>query len=384
MTIFQRVSTFCVLTSLVCLAIGAASCRGADAPAGKLVIVKAVYGDLPDGAKTDVTEKVAAMVKDNALSVFAGNDNFGDPAGGVAKKLRVVFTIDGVAASKTVDAGETLTIAAAERALVLHLRQWQESADTRIEELTWAIQRRPNNVELLVSVLEADGRGSLYARRGKFKEALADYSKAVQLDPSHHWRWFQLLSLRAYLGDLDGYRKDCADMLQRFGDSDGGVAERLGKVGLLIADQRIDQTAACEMADRSMKVDLPGWNVLTKGIAEYRRGNYASAVPFLKQSREHLRPRRAGDSNEYYPFTTAGAASAEFVLAMACHRLKQPDEAGAAMARGVALMDELPRAGVDDLTNPFHEALITHVFRREAEQLILGKPPATQPSGNSK
>ncbi|MCY2952754.1 MAG: hypothetical protein NTU53_12395, partial [Planctomycetota bacterium] len=30
----------------------------------KLVIKKAVYGDLPDGAKTDVTEKVAAMVKD--------------------------------------------------------------------------------------------------------------------------------------------------------------------------------------------------------------------------------------------------------------------------------------------------------------------------------
>jgi hypothetical protein len=111
MTMFQRVSTFCVLTSLLCLAIGVSSGRAADAPAGKLVIVKAVYGDLPDGAKTDVTEKVAAMVKDNALSVEASNDNFGDPAEGVVKKLKVDYTVGGVAASKTVDEGETLTIA---------------------------------------------------------------------------------------------------------------------------------------------------------------------------------------------------------------------------------------------------------------------------------
>ncbi|MGA2498158.1 MAG: tetratricopeptide repeat protein, partial [Tepidisphaeraceae bacterium] len=287
---FKGVPTFFVLTSLVCLAIGVASSRGADAPAG-----------------------------------------------------------------------------------TLRPRPWQESMDTRIEELTQAIQRRPDNVELLVSVQQAESRGTLYARRGKFKEAMADYSKAVQLDPSHHWRWYQLLSLRAYLGDLDGYRKDCGDMLQRFGNSDGGVAERLGKASLLIADQRINQTAACELADRSVNANLNGWNLLTKGIAEYRRGNYASAVPLLKQSRENLRPPRASVSIEYYQVATAATASAEFVSAMACHRLKQPGEASAAMARGMALLDDLPRAGVDDLTNPFQELLICHVFRREAEQLVAGK-----------
>lgn len=80
------------------------------APAGKLVVTKAWYGDLPDGLKTDVTEKVAAMVKDDKLSVEATNDNFGDPAEGTVKKLKVEYTVDGVARSKTVNEGETLTI----------------------------------------------------------------------------------------------------------------------------------------------------------------------------------------------------------------------------------------------------------------------------------
>src|SRR5579863_1763338 len=71
--------------------------QAADAPAGKLVVTKATYGDLPDGGKTDVTEKVVAMVKDDKLKVEATNDNFGDPADGIVKKLTVEYTIDGVA-----------------------------------------------------------------------------------------------------------------------------------------------------------------------------------------------------------------------------------------------------------------------------------------------
>jgi hypothetical protein len=110
MTMFKRVSMLLVLVGVVCLAVGVSSSGGADAPVAKLVIVKAVYGDLPDGAKTDVTEKVKGMVKDGALSVVASNDNFGDPAEGVVKKLKVDYTFEGKAKSKTVDEDETLTI----------------------------------------------------------------------------------------------------------------------------------------------------------------------------------------------------------------------------------------------------------------------------------
>jgi Domain of unknown function (DUF3395) len=78
--------------------------------AGQLVITRAVYGDLPDGPKTDVTEKVKAMVKDNRLTVEASNENFGDPASGVNKSLEVDYTIDNVSYIKTADEDQTLAI----------------------------------------------------------------------------------------------------------------------------------------------------------------------------------------------------------------------------------------------------------------------------------
>jgi hypothetical protein len=78
--------------------------------AGKLVVVKAVYGDLATNEVHDVTAQVAAMVKDNALKVVASNENFDDPASGVHKRLRVQYTIGGVARTRTVGEDRTLTI----------------------------------------------------------------------------------------------------------------------------------------------------------------------------------------------------------------------------------------------------------------------------------
>ena len=66
----------------------------------------------PTGPSADVTKKVADLVKAGALAVEASNGNFGDPANGTAKKLRVDYTVNGVAASKTVREQETLTFTA--------------------------------------------------------------------------------------------------------------------------------------------------------------------------------------------------------------------------------------------------------------------------------
>ena len=82
------------------------------APATRLglIIQKALYGDLPDGASADVTEKVATLVAHESLSVAASNDNFGDPAENNVKKLRIDYTLDGTPHSQTVAENETLKI----------------------------------------------------------------------------------------------------------------------------------------------------------------------------------------------------------------------------------------------------------------------------------
>lgn len=75
-----------------------------------LVIKEAVYGDLPDGPKSDVRDKVRTFVKDGTLRLEAGNDLFGDPAEQVGKKLLVKYELNGKALEATVKEGETLLI----------------------------------------------------------------------------------------------------------------------------------------------------------------------------------------------------------------------------------------------------------------------------------
>jgi len=93
-------------------ALAALCARQAEPASGNIVVVKAEYGDLPAGALADVTGKVAEMVKAGALAIEASNGNFGDPANGTVKRLRVDYTVNGVTVSKTVRETETLALTA--------------------------------------------------------------------------------------------------------------------------------------------------------------------------------------------------------------------------------------------------------------------------------
>lgn len=75
-----------------------------------LVIREAVYGELPDGGKADVTEIVAAFVRDGALRLEAGNSLFGDPAEQVGKTLKVAYELNGKPGEVSVREGETLLL----------------------------------------------------------------------------------------------------------------------------------------------------------------------------------------------------------------------------------------------------------------------------------
>jgi HEAT repeat protein len=73
-----------------------------------VAIVKAEYGAA--GTWLDVTDKVRAGVRNNSLSIEAGNSLAGDPVQGVVKQLRVTYTLDGQQHTVEVPEGETLQL----------------------------------------------------------------------------------------------------------------------------------------------------------------------------------------------------------------------------------------------------------------------------------
>ncbi len=85
---------------------------------GALRIVRAIYGVIPDTltelpppAIADITERVAAQVRDGALNVTVNNDLAGrDPAPLLHKRLVLRYTVDGVVMRKEIHEGAVLQL----------------------------------------------------------------------------------------------------------------------------------------------------------------------------------------------------------------------------------------------------------------------------------
>jgi len=94
----------------------------ASAKKSRLVILKAVYGDLPNGQSSDVTANLADMVENDSLEVTVGNNGLGDPAWGKSKQLDVDYAFNGWKKSIIVPEGKTLKISARVELAEIHKR----------------------------------------------------------------------------------------------------------------------------------------------------------------------------------------------------------------------------------------------------------------------
>ncbi len=81
------------------------------AKGAKLVVTKAVYGDLPDAQKVDVAKVLTNAIQGDKLTLDVNNEVLGgDPAPTTVKKLEVKYTVGGKAGTATVNEFETLTL----------------------------------------------------------------------------------------------------------------------------------------------------------------------------------------------------------------------------------------------------------------------------------
>lgn len=131
-----------------------------NAGSSKLVIRKAVYGDLPDGTLADVTELLETMVSSNRLVLTVNKEVFDDPAPGKHKQLKVDYVVNGVEGSKTLPEEGKLRLSANETSasskLVIRKAVFGDLSDGKIEDVTalLATMVSKDRLEVMVNNLE--------------------------------------------------------------------------------------------------------------------------------------------------------------------------------------------------------------------------------------
>jgi serine/threonine protein kinase/tetratricopeptide (TPR) repeat protein len=222
-----------------------------------------------------------------------------------------------------------------------------------------AKQRLKKDVNLWIA------RTQWFAHRGKWKEAAkaCDEGLACRSDDSSDW--FMDAPLRLELGDVEGYRRDCREMLERMGKTKSPrIADHVAKTCLLAPKAVDDLGPVFKLADVSLTD--PGqkdyvWYQLCKCLADYRKG----------MGDESIQGGARGILN-FKPDHAARDATALVIAAMEDQRRGSFADARAALkdarARIEANMPKVERG--EQFGDDWHDWLRCQILQREAEKLI--------------
>jgi serine/threonine protein kinase/tetratricopeptide (TPR) repeat protein len=151
------------------------------------------------------------------------------------------------------------------------------------EVLTPAFTSQPKSVGLLLH------RAELLARFGRWKEAEADLSHALELQPDKVWIWHCLAAVLVQERQPEACREHCRKSLERFGNTtDPVTAERIAKDCLILPGSGADLDLLARLAHTasSSTNDPSGvaWGQLTQSLADYRQGHFTSALDWSEKA----------------------------------------------------------------------------------------------------
>ena len=218
-------------------------------------------------------------------------------------------------------------------------------------------------------------RAEFLARRGRWKDSAADFSRLIALDPEDRRVYYPLLPLLAQNGQIEEYRVDRSQFLARFRQHERSPRPPGGWPGTACCCRL--SGAELETAGRLAETALTAGNTdrnlqyfqFVRGLADYRRGLFEAAAGRLQKILETTEP-----SSELRVETG-------MVLAMARQQLKEPSEARATLADGVSLAGaKLPKPDSGELGPGWQDVLAAHILMREARNLIEGGA-STKPDG---
>jgi Flp pilus assembly protein TadD len=229
-------------------------------------------------------------------------------------------------------------------------------------------------------------RGSTHAMNGRWKAAVDDLARAVELQPDDY-----VLRLRhalALLGadDLDGHRRACVDMLDRLGDRrDSAAILALTAACNIVPGSVPDLDRIVRMADNPQMILFCQSHV----AALYRAGRLQECLTKLEEAAKkgimksgwdqlyvaNVMNRPLPPEYQEMPGVNNPTSGDLYYAAMALQRLGRADEARQFLDAASKLVDAYDKTAGNAIWPPWWSWVAAHRLRREAEALILGKAP---------
>jgi tetratricopeptide (TPR) repeat protein/predicted Ser/Thr protein kinase len=186
------------------------------------------------------------------------------------------------------------------------------------------------------------------------EELQAIWSKEIDETAPIHENWYGYAELCLFLGREEEYLKARRNLLAAFGvPKDPMMAERVSRACLLLPASGEDLDRAVALAEYAGAEKRQSYSAIfiafkfVKGLAEFRKGNFAQTIPFMEEANGALGP------------------CPRLVIAMSQHQLGRTDEARRTLAGAIASQDW--RA--DKIRD--QDGWIWHIIRREAERMIV-------------
>ncbi|MGI6414289.1 MAG: tetratricopeptide repeat protein [Thermoguttaceae bacterium] len=177
-------------------------------------------------------------------------------------------------------------------------------------------------------------RACILLDKGEFDRAAADLSNAIALSPSSELdSWLMLAAARLAAGQPKEYRKTCAEMLERFRQTESAWVAYIVAYACTFAPDAVDDwpvpVALAEMAARSEPTEA--YSLFALGAVLYRSGRAFEAIRYLSQA-ELIEQAQIGDDGR-------APVQTWLYLAMAHHRLGNGVEAHRYFEKAAPLID---------------------------------------------
>jgi tetratricopeptide (TPR) repeat protein len=207
--------------------------------------------------------------------------------------------------------------------------------------------------------------GALMAHAGRFRDALSQYERALELDDSELFFVQQAALINLQLYNVKAYDAACARILNERPPADDRIASARSAVVALMKKGAEVGPGVKEMLKAADPASAPpsqrGMCLLARGLADYRSGSFEGCVRVLEEA--------AGGR-----LTPEARATAEVYRAMAMVQLGQARQARELFASVRKSFDSFPMAARVELDGwEVQDLLICQLGIREAGK-VFGEP----------